>query len=71
MIAPRHLSLLVGDDQLRRKPLYLAVEMIAAHFPGIAPAIRCMIQHAFDSDYGRGAECGIVAYPPGGGPGTA
>ena len=44
--------------------VYLMVEMIAAHFPGLAPAIRCMVQHGWDSDYGRGAECGVVPWPP-------
>jgi len=60
-----------GAEEVDHNTLYLAVEMIAAHFPGIAPAIRCMIQHGFDSDYGRGAECGVVAYSPEDRPGTA
>ena len=49
----------VGNENYHRD-LYLMVECIAAHFPGFAPAILCMIQHAFDSDYGRGGECGVV-----------
>ena len=44
--------------------MYLMVEMIAAHFPAFSPAILCLVQHALDSDFGRGAECGHVPMPP-------
>ncbi len=50
---------------------YLMIDGIAAHFPDFSDAIRCLGQHAFDSDYGRCGECGAAAYPPVDGPGAA
>jgi len=50
--------------------IFLMIDGIAAHFPGVGAAVRCVGQHLFESDYGRGDECGVVAYPPGESPGT-
>ncbi len=50
--------------------IFLMIDGIAAHFPGVGAAVRCVGQHLFESDYGRGDECGVVASPPGESPGT-
>ena len=51
-------------DQEDWNVMYVMVEMIAAHFPAFSPAILCLVQHALDSDFGRGAECGRVPMLP-------
>jgi len=55
-----------AEAQQHDHEIFLMIGGIAAHFPALAPAIRCLGQHLFESDYGRGDECGSVAYPPGG-----
>ena len=47
---------LVGETNM----MWAMVEALAAHLPGQAVAIRCLAQHALESDFGYSDGCGVV-----------